>query len=92
MTEEEAKTKWCPFAVASHTNPRGKTEYDSDGTRLPAPTFQHACLGSACMAWRSSGERRFWKSDNAPVKDGQFISDAEQRVEHHGYCGLAGQP
>lgn len=44
MTEKEAKTKWCPHAVASHTNPRQK---------LMGDDWLHACIGSACMAWRA---------------------------------------
>ena len=55
MTEAEAKTKWCPHAVASHTDPRGASGYARDELGLPADTFIHACIGSRCMAWRWSG-------------------------------------
>lgn len=48
MTEDEAKTKWCFAAVASHTDPRRGFEEDT-GTPYPL-TFP--CLGSRCMAWR----------------------------------------
>ena len=53
MTEDEAKTKWCPFAVASHTDPRGIAGYARPDLGLPADTFTHACIASDCMAWRS---------------------------------------
>ncbi len=48
MTEEEAKTKWCPHAIASHTNPR---QHNGE-------VWLHNCIGSACMAWRR--RRWFW--------------------------------
>lgn len=43
MTEDEAKTKWCPFA-------RVMVTADSDGADggLRGPI----AVGSACMAWR----------------------------------------
>lgn len=46
MTEEEAKTKWCPHAVASHTDPRAGF-HDDDSRPKVFP-----CIGSACMAFR----------------------------------------
>lgn len=76
MTEDEAKTKWCPHAVASHTDPRaGFHADDPDGMRRQFP-----CIASACMAWRGeneSGTSRAGTGWSRP-KDG------------HGYCGLAG--
>ena len=79
MTEDEAKTKWCPHAVASHTDPRAMAHHERPQLGLPTETFRHACIGSACMAWR-------WKRhpESAAVKMGH--GDAT------GYCGLAGSP
>jgi hypothetical protein len=37
MTEDEAKTKWCPAMAKESINRR-------DG--------KETCIGSACMAWR----------------------------------------
>ena len=37
MTEEEAKTKWCPQCVS-------QTDGDAE--------YSQRCLGSGCMAWR----------------------------------------
>lgn len=46
MTEEEAKTKWCPFArpVAWGGGNRGHVS--------GADIEDAQCIGSACMAWR----------------------------------------
>lgn len=41
MTEEEAKTKWCPFAG----QPRRELNEDTDKPL-------EDCIGSQCMAWR----------------------------------------
>ena len=56
MTEDEAKTKWCPFArvpfaaVDSGKVPIGApvSNRTADGTA----TTTHTCFGSACMAFR----------------------------------------
>jgi hypothetical protein len=50
LTEEEAKTKWCPFVRHNL------------GRDLPAAyrgmhvTSDSKCIGSACMAWRDAGK------------------------------------
>lgn len=89
MTEDEAKTKWCPHAVASHTDPRGVSGYERPELGLPVGAFVHACIGSACMAWRRSG---------AKFKDGRTGQLSDVDLTGHGmwidvgYCGLAGAP
>ena len=88
MTEDEAKTKWCPHVRIA----------DEGGTWNRAWRFfvrkvakkkerelvpMCRCIGSGCMAWR-------WK----------WNSDGGDAVEQHnkpsgegsGYCGLAGRP
>lgn len=79
MTEEEAKTKWCPFArsVFLARNECSGNRFisgDSNGNNVEivknAPSCR--CIGSECMAWRVCENR---------------LSSIS-----HGYCGLAGKP
>lgn len=73
MTEDEAKTKWCPFArtleydhadqmreqpVSASVN-RVPGVYDKDGNETVEISGRHRCIASACMAWR--------RAQNAPT-------------------------
>lgn len=52
MTEDEAKTKWCPFVRAvlpGTTLPAGNRGVGPDGTEGVKGA---RCIASACMAWR----------------------------------------
>lgn len=90
MTEEEAKTKWCPMVrfsggelnvidrIAQQKVMNNRSKAIDIGTTVGAVS---TCIGSACMAWR-------WRTieitgaDMPPYKFAQ--SDKE------GFCGLAG--
>lgn len=103
MDEATAKTKWCPFVVASHTNPRQRAWVDGD-VGEPTGTLHHNCLGSECMAWRP----KFFPTTVHRLNDDgsvaysfaaedpeHFLGSAEYRVEPGftgGFCGLAGAP
>lgn len=76
MTEDEAKTKWCPFVRTANATVRPASEEwpgifmgtiavnrSSPDAATPAP-----CIASECMAWR-------W---------------IEGKRNTEGYCGLAG--
>ena len=82
MTEQEAKTKWCPFARVSavfrYSHEENRTNefavaYNRSATDSPVTA---RCIGSACMAWR-------WE-----VKLKVINSPADES----GYCGIAGKP
>ena len=83
MTEEEAKTCWCPFArdsrVVRAENPGGDR---STG---------FCCIGSACMAWRRGGEQKFRDRRTGKLSDRDMTGNGEW-IDVAGYCGLAGLP
>jgi len=75
MTEEEAKTKWCP--MSREDNEEGGAYNRFTGK----PDEYTLCLASGCMCW-------VW--DNGQIDTlGRLPSDAtEPRVIKHGHCGL----
>lgn len=107
MTEEEAKTKWCPFTRAGTAQRLAPVNRDisADVDSLTR------CIGSACMAWRtcdgplgaiqekvlmldSGRPEGFTHSEVLEVSPGFNRSFWTKRApaEPSGYCGLAGSP
>lgn len=90
MTEEEAKTKWCPFASAR------VVRWDVNAIWGDPPT--NACIASACMAWRwrvmTPAERS--QAIGHQTRLGDTFDEAVSKVNRwdgkDGYCGLAGAP
>jgi hypothetical protein len=78
MTEDEAKTKWCPKVqlMATGDPVNGGDILTNRGDR-PAPGM-FSCIGSECMVWRKS-------------EDGYYADD-DAYIEGQGHCGLAGKP
>lgn len=79
LTEEEAKTKWCPFARYQHNQEPASNRWNQNAP----PKEPHAlnpipcrCIASDCMAWR-------WVPRNSPM-----TAPSDPR---RGYCGLAGK-
>jgi hypothetical protein len=82
MTEDEAKTKWCPFAMApgaSFALNRGP-EGVANGRSM--------CLASECMAFR--WDMGGWKL--AQDGRGMLMRPKEADEAPEGFCGLAGRP
>jgi hypothetical protein len=80
VTEQEALTKWCPFArVGSERSGLGSINRDM---HAGAAIEQALCIGSACMAFRST-----------PARRGR-MSAIEEEIEMtaQSWCGLAGKP
>ncbi|MEE9158925.1 MAG: hypothetical protein V3U60_11125 [Gammaproteobacteria bacterium] len=79
MTEDEAKTKWCPFArvVFEDSGMMGNRLYvQSAGVQIW--DCGSRCIGSECMAWR-----RTRHDDSLHNESGK---------SYDGFCGLAGKP
>lgn len=63
MTEDEAKTKWCPFARVAFVRrePEGEGWRTNSGEPVwnvarvskGGAEFREPCVASACMAWRT---------------------------------------
>lgn len=94
MTEDEAKTKWCPFSRAVVGSPgegvAAVTNRAPVGSQVHADTL---CIGSACMAWRYHGHI-VDRATGLPIEKGKayLTGTTEERYSEHGFCGLAGTP
>lgn len=97
MTEEEAKTKWCPLA---ENGSRGGNIHDRMNGETPAGL---RCIGSSCMAWRelpATVRNITEKHVEQTSRDGEVpavrhrIYDRKigEDVTPNGFCGLAGKP
>jgi len=76
MTEDEAKTKWCPYAIYPFAGGMSANRgFDSHSSEDKVK-----CIGSACMAWRI-GLSLTISGDNQEIG-----------TKPHGFCGLAGRP
>ena len=78
MTEDEAKTKWCPFVRGDNSD--NAINRWCDG-KVPDGQYAMAyCIGSQCMAWR-------WRM--SPADAAQVNARGNAGAEAGGYCGLA---
>lgn len=79
MTEEEAKTKWCPFSRTGAYSDRGQMTAVSIN-RDPRKEVAEGCLclASGCAVWKWGVE----------IKMGRGV----YKSKTEGHCGLAGKP
>lgn len=88
MTEDEAKTKWCPMARGQNWDDRRSEDGSFTANRLQSgdPLAACLCLGSRCMMWRwGRGEYEFamTKDDTSDPGAFRFVSpegDGWERV------------
>ena len=80
MTEDEAKTKWCPHArIATYTLDGSDGITASNKTSRGAIRDGAFCIAGRCMAWR----------ETLPVSLSSINRAVTVQVPT-GYCGLAG--
>jgi len=83
MTEEEARTKWCPMVrITWYPTPAPETSI-SGWNRDEINTN---CIASDCMMWRK-GEKKEVEIDRGYGQPPAYIDVVET-----GYCGLGGRP
>lgn len=98
MTEDEAKTKWCPFARIMDWNgphePTGNNRGVAAVNRAQDDDAGTRCIASACMAWRER-KRLVLRTEPWPEKEttgAPVMPSGADVVIDGGYCGLAGAP
>jgi hypothetical protein len=75
VTEEEAKTKWCPMIRSGHVAGMAINSYvEMQKGAIDSWYEQTRCIASGCMMWRSRLE----------------IVANTRDLYKEGYCGLAG--
>lgn len=89
MTEEEAKTKWCPEARVAMIQHRGRVSVSSNrdiSLFVPTNSFDPntditKCIASACMCWRWDVRKRLTNVGMVDIPKDEWT----------GHCGLAGR-
>lgn len=94
VTEEEAKTKWCPHANVyssyQNTGACGNRALEFNDLR---PNWKHAnCLGSGCMMWTpalSTKGGEVWRYLTEKDRDDTIRLNPNDGLIKGGVCGLA---
>lgn len=79
MTEDEAKTKWCPMVRWSGDNAAG---FGNNRGRIDKDQHNAYCIGSQCMMWREHTEK---------ILDPEPGVECGAAYVHGGYCRLSGK-
>ena len=80
MTEEEAKTKWCPSARNQFDGVDGRPACNM--RKDDRYNIRIKCIASDCMMWK-------WNSPSAEAVY-EVLSRGESTVDFGGHCGLTG--
>jgi len=91
MTEDQAKTKWCPFIQFATISGKGIAGVGTNRNEASSgdAELNTKCIGSACMAWR-------WVKTDTDYEFGTADNEGKMKVlqspiTKYGYCGLAGK-
>lgn len=92
MTEEDAKTKWCPFARVPTGAPSMVTEGQPiiAANRLPDGHALGCCFASGCMAWRWIHVPDNRQTITMTLRADGSSEDPPRPLPTDGFCGLAG--
>ena len=77
MTEDEAKTKWCPHVRIADTGADNAVACN----RYTSEDYGSNCIASDCMMWR-------WGNDGAKSLGQQQAEGVGIIEQNGGYCGL----
>jgi hypothetical protein len=101
LTEEQAKTKWCPHVRQAVEHEEGLRVADRELTMTNVDhtpnTITANCIGSACMQWRWAQKRnpdfvpKNYMVATLPTHPADHVSPFIEDTSR-GYCGLAGKP
>ena len=86
MTEQEAKTKWCPLGkryIADEFNMGAAMTAINE----PEGDYRQSCIASDCMMW----QEQFRKVTEADVEACDLFEVGDMNMPDGGYCGLAGK-
>jgi hypothetical protein len=80
MTEDEAKTKWCPFVRTGLVAGMAVNRHVADAPgAIDGVHDETRCIGSGCMMWR------------VKVRESYPMDASTNDLIVGGYCGLAGK-
>ena len=90
MTEDEAKTKWCPHV---RVNALSASVLSNRGEAIERG-ISTTCIGSECMAWRLDVVATCPACDDmvGHELDGKPCIECGGIYQRHGFCGLVGKP
>lgn len=94
MTENDAKTMWCPFVRMcvthgdEHMAGFNRIQKATDGIDSFSTNGPFVCIGSKCMMWRETTKR----VSTDPMKSLQEGNLTNKITVPDFYCGLAGKP
>ncbi len=85
MTEDEAKTKWCPMVHTRYIGTIAQKGQEERAMELSERKERSSkCIASDCMMWQ-------WVTTPADALKQSGLGQKYQQSEN-GYCGLAGKP
>ena len=94
MTEDEAKTKWCPMSRVA-VFPAESIAYTNRGKQIRAQETTvgqaHGCTGSACMAWRWSEHADDLRNTYDELGNWTGRQQVPLGKDRQGACGLVGK-